>query len=560
MSRCFIMTWEPVKILIFIPSPVKNLASRLSLGFSCCLIILTGWALIPYAGLQMDEALFAGPYYQTVQREFRIRLLHHNIPLMVMTYIGTLKTLIYWPLIAIFRSGFEAYPLRAAWVFRLPTVLAGALTVWFFFYLAERSAGRRTAVIAALLLASDSTFLLTNTFDWGPVALEHLLLVTGCFFLVRYAQNRQSWDLPLGFFFLGLALWNKAVFVWALAGLICAAVSVFWRELSKMMPRRQLTVAAAGFLIGSLPFVIYNGHRRGETFRNNAHLEPRTAPAKFIHLRGALGGQGLLGYLVSEEFADNPKAPVSLRGRTAVFIRNHLGEHRSGGMEYAAFVALLAVPLWWRSRAARFCLVFCAVAWIFMASTHDAGASIHHTVLLWPFPQLFVAVAISSIRWNWLAASIALLLTGMNLLVVNQYILQFERNGAAGSFTDAIYPLSASLSDIPGQTIYVLDWGIQFPLNVLHDGRLHMNGANEPFMTDTPSDWGKGAASRMLADRSSLFIAHTEGREIFDGVRKRFDLSASAAGCHEDSLRSVPDSNGRPVFEVFKIACAPNGR
>jgi hypothetical protein len=549
------MTWEPVKILTFIPSPVKNLASRLSLGFSCCLIILTGWALIPYAGLQMDEALFAGPYYQTVQREFRIRLFHHNIPLMVMTYIGTLKTLIYWPLIAIFRSGFEAHPPHAAWVLRLPTVLAGALTVWLFFNLAERSAGRRTAVIAALLLASDPTFLLTNTFDWGPVALEHLLLVTGCYFLVKYAQNRLPRDLPLGFFFLGLALWNKAVFVWALAGLICAAVSVFRHELSKTITRRQIIVAAAGFLLGSLPFVIYNGHRRAETFRNNAHLEPRSAPAKFIHLRAALGGRGLLGYLVSEEFTDNPKAPVSVRGRTAVFIHDHLGEHRSGGMEYAAVLALLAVPLWWRSRAARFCLVFCAVAWLFMASTHDAGASIHHTVLLWPFPQLFVAVAISSIRWNWLAASISLLLAVMNLLVLNQYILQFERNGAEGPFTDAIYPLSASLSDIPGQTIYVLDWGIQFPLDVLHDGRLHMNGANEPFMTDTLSDWGRGAASRMFADRNSLFIAHTEKRENFEGVRKRFDRSARADGCHEDSLRTVPDSNGRPVFEVFKITC-----
>src|SRR3984957_16304371 len=187
----------------------------------------------------MDEALFAGPYYQPAAREFRLRLFHHDLPLMVMTYIGTLKPLLYWPLIAIFRSGFEAHPLRAAWVLRLPTVLAGGLTVFLFFYLAKRSAGRRTAAVAALLLASDPAFLLTNTFDWGPVALEHLLLVTACFFLVKYAQDSIRRDLLLGFIFLGLALWNKAVFVWALAGLICATLSVFCRELSKMISRRQ---------------------------------------------------------------------------------------------------------------------------------------------------------------------------------------------------------------------------------------------------------------------------------------------------------------------------------
>ena len=534
---------------------VKNLASRLALGFSCCLTILAGCCLIPYAGIQMDEALFAGPYYQHVPREFRLRLFHTDIPLMVMTYIGTLKTLVYWPLMAMFRSGFEANPLRAAWILRLPMVLAAALTVWIFFYLAERAAGRRVAIVAALLLASDPAFLLTNTFDWGPVALEHLLLVTGCFFLVKYAQDSQKWDLPLGFFFLGLALWNKAVFVWALAGLVCALVSVFGRELSKMITRRQLASAAAGFLIGSLPFVIYNAHRRAETFRTTAHLDPRIAPAKFIHVRGALGGNGLFGYMVAEEFADNPKPPVSLRGRAAVFIRDHLGEHRTGGMVYAAALALVAVPLWWRSRAARFSLVFCAVAWLLMASTRDAGASVHHTVLLWPFPQLFVAVAISSIRWKWLAGSICFLLVAMNLLVLNQYIAQFERDGAEGPFTDAIYPLSDALADVPGQTIYVLDWGMQFPLDVLHNGRLHMISGHDPFMTDTLSDLGKRVAARMFQDPAGVFIAHTDKRENFVGVRKRFDEAAAEAGCREDSIRVIPDSNGRPVFEVFKIAC-----
>ncbi|HTB14572.1 MAG TPA: glycosyltransferase family 39 protein [Bryobacteraceae bacterium] len=551
---------EPVKILTFFSIGVKNLSSRLLLGFCCCLTILAGSAFIPYAGIQMDEALFAGPYYQSVPREFRLRLFHHDIPLMIMTYIGTLKTLLFWPLIAVFRSSFEAHPLLAAWVLRLPTVLAGALTVCIFFYLADRSAGRRTAVVAVLLLASDPTFLLTNTFDWGPVALEHLLLVTGCIYLVKYAQDRAEKYLPLGFFFLGLALWNKAVFIWALAGLICAALSVFGRELSKMITWRTFGVSAAGFLIGSLPFVIYNGHRRAETFRSSAHLEPRAAPAKFIHVRSALGGYGLFGYLVSEEASDNPKPPASLRGRAAVFIRDHLGEHRTGGMEYAAALALLAVPLWWRSRAAWFSLVFCAVAWFLMASTRDAGASLHHTVLLWPFPQLFVAVAVSSLPWKWLSAAISLLLVAMNLLVLCQYVAQFERNGAAGPFSDAIYPLSVSLSDVPGQKIYVLDWGIQYPLDVLHNGRLHMTGGHDPFMADTPSEWDKGAAARMFKDRDALFIAHTGTRENFAGVRKRFDQAAAASGCREDSARTVSDSNERPVFEVFKIACEAGDR
>ena len=198
--------WRPGKNSHFLVfpvnnvSPVNNLVSRLLLAFSCCLTILGGCALLPYAGIQMDEALFAGPYYQPAAREFRLRMFHHDIPLMVMTYIGTLKTLLYWPLMAVFRSHFQAHPSWAAWVFRLPTVLVGALTVYIFFYLTERSSSRRAAVVAALLLASDPTFLITNTFDWGPVALEHVLLVTGCFFLLKYAQDRARKVSHLGIF------------------------------------------------------------------------------------------------------------------------------------------------------------------------------------------------------------------------------------------------------------------------------------------------------------------------------------------------------------------------
>ena len=511
--------------------------------------------LLPYAGIQMDEALFAGPYYQAVQREFRLRLFHHDIPLMVMTYIGTLKTLLFWPLIALFGRKFEANPHLAAWVLRLPTVLAAALTVFIFYHLASRAAGRRTAVIAALLLGCDPAFLLTNTFDWGPVALEHLLLVTGCFFLVRYAQNRLDRDLPLGFFFLGLALWNKAVFVWALAGLIVAVVSIFGRDVAKMITRRHLAIAAGGFLMGALPFVIYNGHRRGETFRSSAHLQPSGAPAKFIHVRGALGGYGLFGYIVAEDSADNPKAPVSLRGRAAVFIRDHLGEHRTSGMEYAALLALIAVPLWWRSRVARFSLVFLGVAWFLMASTKDAGASVHHTVLLWPFPQLFVAVAIAALPWRWAIAAICTVLVGLNLLVVNQYIYQFERNGADGVYSDAMYTLSEALKDDPRRMTYVLDWGIQFPLDFLHNGRLKMRSGHDPFMADTQTEWAKGATERMLADRGALFLAHAGKREVFEGVRARFEKAVAEAGCQEDNLRTIPDSNGRAVFEIFQLSC-----
>jgi hypothetical protein len=191
-----------------------------------------------------------------------------------------------------------------------------------------------------------------------------------------------------------------------------------------------------------------------------------------------------------------------------------------------------------------------------MASTRGAGTSQHHAVLLWPFPQLFVAIAISSLRWKWVVACICIILVASNLLVLNQYLVQFERDGADGPFTDAINRLSAGLPE--AQAIYVLDWGIQYPLYVLRNGRLPMHSGHEFFAPGVPAEQGRDAI-KMMAEKDALFITHAEKRETFKGIHMRFDEAAAAVGCHETSVQTIPDSNGRPVFRIFKIACANGG-
>src|SRR5579872_16273 len=122
----------------------------------------------------------------------------------------------------------------------------------------------------------------------------------------------------------------------------------------------------------------------------------------------------------------------------------------------------LAVPLWWRSRMAWFSMVFCGSAWGAMALTRDAGASLHHTILLWPFPLVFMAAVLSGIPskapWNSVLVVAGVVMVGMNLLVLNQYLAQFERFGAARDFTDALFPLRQAMPE--GTNVYVVDWGM----------------------------------------------------------------------------------------------------
>ncbi len=489
---------------------------------------------------------------------------------MVMSYVGALKTWIYVPIFKIFGV--------SVWSVRLPMVLLGALTTWFFFRLCELSLGSAAALLGAALLATDPAFVMTDTFDWGPVAIQHFLLVTGCFCLVRFAQNpapsRRQRDLALGFFCFGLALWNKALFLWALAGLVCAGLAVFWPEIrAAARIRKNIAIAAGGFLLGAHCRSLYiTATGMNDTLSSNARFEAVNLTGKLEIAANTLNGTGLFGFIVAEEWSDGPKAPSSLRGKLAFWIRDHFGEHRKDALLYAFVLALLAVPWWWRSRAARFALVFLVVTWYSMAFTRNAGAAVHHTVLLWPFPHMFIAAVFAGLmtrqtsgsgRKLWSAIASACLRRGrvvFNLLVVNQYLLQFERDGAAGNFTDALNTLSDALPDPPREAaapaLYVVDWGMHNSLALLHQGRLPLRDGTEPFNTDHPRPFEQRAIGSMFSDSDALFIGHTEPRMVFPGQCQAAEpepLWRPVCGrCW--ILRIIPDSNGHPVFEIFRLA------
>jgi len=326
------------------------------------LFVFLGILLIPYAGLQADELIFAGPLHGAANEIFATHLLHHVIPLMMMSYLGALKTFVYWPFFWI--SSASVYAVR------FPMVLAGALTIVIFYKWAGIFAGPRGALLAAVLLATDPMFLLTDTFDWGPVALQHLLMVSGCFLIAR---GRLSW----GAFLFGLALWNKAIFSWTLMGLGLAALLVFPAAVRAVLADwRRWTPALLAFALGALPLLYFNEKHANSTWGNNAHLSFESFPLKYQELKVAVDGSGLFGFLVAPDSEENRREPQSPQGRAAAWVSNHLGHHEKNLMPYAILIAALIVLLWWHAPG-RDAAVFAAVCgigiFLAMAATCNAG-------------------------------------------------------------------------------------------------------------------------------------------------------------------------------------------
>ena len=92
-----------------------------------------------------------------------------EIPVMILTYLGALKTWLFNAIFAIWNPSEMSL--------RLPTLLMGLVTIWLFWRLVRQVAGERAAWIGAALLATDTAFLLTDTIDFGFVALQHLFKI-----------------------------------------------------------------------------------------------------------------------------------------------------------------------------------------------------------------------------------------------------------------------------------------------------------------------------------------------------------------------------------------------
>jgi hypothetical protein len=306
-----------------------------------------------------------------------------------------------------------------------------------------------------------------------------------------------------------------------------------------------------------MPFLIYNVMQPNATLSSNARLSIENLSTKFVQLRFALDGSGLNGFIVHRDSTAQAKPLVSLPGRVAFFIREHsFGPHYTTLFPYAILLSFALIPLWWRSpggRAALFAFVSAAVAFLAMVVSRGAGAAIHHTVLLWPMPHLCVGIALAALRVHWLSLVTGAVLIISNLLVVNQYIVQFERNGAKERFTDAVNALSKTLSDSTGDSVYIIDWGIMEPVTFLEKGKSQGRSFNYFPVNSTLEDAQRHAIDSMLANPHALFVAHVQSEEILPHVGEQFE-SILQAECYEKTdLRLVRDSNDRPIFELFRI-------
>src|SRR5712692_10296134 len=104
----------------------------------CAAFFVAGCAFVVEPGIHTDAALEVDAFYSCGSPVYRVRVFHTQVPLMVMSYLGALKSWLYLPIFSIWDS--SPVTLRA------PMLLVGSVTIWLFHLFLERISGRRAAL------------------------------------------------------------------------------------------------------------------------------------------------------------------------------------------------------------------------------------------------------------------------------------------------------------------------------------------------------------------------------------------------------------------------------
>lgn len=512
-----------------------------------------GALFLSYPGAQYDEVFFFNALHGRGVVECAMKFSWGAVPIMLVTYAGTLKAAIYAPLLHWFGP--------SDITLRVPVLAFGAVSIGLFFLTLRRLTGPAVAALVSLLLATDAVYLLTCVFDWGPVALQHLLGAGTLYCLVRFSRDRAVSWLFVGTLCAGLALWDKALFIWPLAGFGLALLIVYPRDVLAVA-RRHWALALLGFLLGAAPFLYYNKIHRLRTFTANAQADGQSAASKLSSLVSTINGSGLFGYLVRGE-AEGPVQDLRPWERIPLSLSAALGAPRHSFQQYLLWVALLLSPVvcWFgpHRRLALFFWLGGAITYAQMLLTRDAGGAAHHTILLWPVPQILLGLLLSQLLLFWprralpVAAALIFLGAVSNVAVLNTYLAHFIACGPGPMWSDAVRPLVQAMGRQPGRTVFAADWGITQQMEYYGQGRLGLQHNSDGIIAELPQPAAVEALERSLADTANLFVMHSDGHEAFTGVRRKLLDFAAERGYRDLLVQTIQDRHGATVFEIHEF-------
>jgi len=516
-------------------------------GCTAAVLVFGTWR-VQCPGLYYDEVLFVEGWQP--KRHFAWYV--GNVPVMSLSYLGALKSWLYWP----FRDQLSAGLVRVPWV------LSAAVCLLLTYLICRRLAGRSAGLLSALLLAIDPAFLFLHRLDWGPVAIATLLRVTSLALVLRWRVVGGDARLIAAAFLIGVGLYDKVIFAWYVAALVVAALATWrwWR-----LPRvRTMAASVVALALGALPLLAYNIRFPLATFGNNPILtdEPllRQLVNRLTLMADTLSGAGVYHFVNGQPLAvplPCPGLPPWLAGLVCrAFPLN------GDWLPPVTLLALLAVVVIAPLRngfATRFVAVLTVGVGVIMVPVAQATGA-HHVAMLLPFPQMLLAVVVVEAwrrrsRWRLplVAALCGVLVTGF--AVSARTLVSFGGLCGRAAWSPATYALADFGAAHPHDRLVLVDWGFASQLHTLAP---HAN----------PDDWSwalrEDRATPVdlapVANRRTFLIMHTHATTVFGPARRRALAQVRAASLRAKQLEVARDLDGRATAFVLELVPRAHGR
>lgn len=558
------------------------------------LFLVIGLAWISLPGAYQDEMLFLNGAFTNnpiVSVPGFIRIFKHDVPTMLMPYVGATKGLL-WRLVFLLWA-------PSIYSARVPIVLLGALALVVFFFWARRYYSPGTAATAALLAGADPTYIFTARLDWGPVVIQRLLAATGLLLAARWVERTEqdkassganqaaeacteaaasesgaaaavaaqrahgprmrpatatlAWLAAAGFCF-GLGVWDKTSFAWFLIALGIALLVLFPRDVLRRLRPLPVAVFVLALCAGAFPLIRYNlSTNSGKTYYAvHTTFSPSEIIDKASKLAITADGRAIYGWTAGWAF-DPEQAEARAQGIDKLLASvAHAGP--PWGTLFPWVLGLAAVVLCFargKRRQIAFPLLIAAIMWAQVLPLKEGGGA-HHFVLAYPFPHLAIAAAAA---WAWERLRGALRLIAV--VVVAAAIITmlgwdartlwlFRETGGAWNWSDASYDITRYLEQRKPKVVMCMDWGFSYPLLLLSQGRLN----EQDFFADvafSPPEEAPKHVQRLiplLLQPGRVYLFHAGGYQAFRNVREVFEEALKQVGMHEQVIATFKQRKG----------------
>jgi hypothetical protein len=464
-------------------------------------------------------------------------------PLMTQPYMGALKSQLLIPGFALFGATEQSLRLiTLSW----GLIGLGLLVVW-----ARRLYGPVVAGLLAVFVALDPSFLFVTRHDWGSVSLALVCRGGGLLWVTSGWERRSLARLAAGGFLLGLGVYNKIDFAGFLAGagaaLLATLPPAFWSGLrTRLAPVGAL---GAGIALGALPMLVAVA---GVLSATQAMLRSQAARGSglgekldtWIHMLDGSYFDRLMS--TGGDFDALAAVPDAASG-PFLWI-------------FASSAVAMAIWLWRDARAGR---AWRAEAFALLATVAVAAvlllipraARIHHTMNVYPFPQLVVALLVARlVRVRGRAAVVAsarALAVACTALVVAGHLGVDVRTmegvvetGGRGRWSGALEEWARALP--ADATVVSLDWGFHAPLRFVRP-ELHLE---EPVWK---MHFSRGQPFTLDGSIGHVYLVQLPQYEVFPVGRALLDAVTSLP-MGDVRITRPTDRTGEPAFVAIQFA------